>query len=280
MSASEILILRILGSGSSGGVPRIGADGPAWGACDPLEPKNRRTRCSALVSVGATRILIDTAPDMREQLIAARCGRLDAALITHPHADQTNGIDDLRMVAYNMRRRVDVYGDEATLAVLKRQFGYCFETPKGSGYPPILTAHELHPLRALTIAGEGPAVSVLPFEQDHGGIHSLGFRIGPIAYTSDAVGIPEESFAALKGVQCWIVDALRYQPHPTHAHVEMALGWIARVRPKLAVLTNLHVDLDYQTLKAALPEGIVPAYDGMEILCDLGAADARPRIRQ
>ncbi|MBL8782303.1 MAG: MBL fold metallo-hydrolase [Alphaproteobacteria bacterium] len=256
----------ILGSGSSGGVPRIGgADGRGdWGACDPKEPRNRRRRCSLLVESGGTQVLVDTTPDMREQLIDARVGRLDAVLITHDHADQSHGIDDLRMVAQNMMKRVDVHAAEDTLRVLMDRFGYCF---KGNdAYPAVLQSHVIpRPFRTFTIVGQGGGIPVLAFDQDHGTMISQGFRFGPIAYSSDVFDLDDAAFEALKGVECWIVDALRYRPHPTHAHVDKALGWIRRVKPKRAILTNLHVDLDYQTLRQSLPEGVEPAYDGLVI---------------
>jgi phosphoribosyl 1,2-cyclic phosphate phosphodiesterase len=256
----------ILGSGSSGGVPRIGgADGRGeWGACDPNEPRNRRRRCSLLVEHGATQVLVDTTPDMREQLIDACVGRLDAVLITHDHADQSHGIDDLRMIAQNMMKRVDVYAAEDTLRVLTNRFGYCF---KGNdAYPAVLQGHVIpRPFRAFTIEGQGGGIPVLAFDQDHGTMISQGFRFGPIAYSSDVFELDDAAFAALEGVECWIVDALRYRPHPTHAHVDKALGWIGRVKPKRAILTNLHIDLDYRTLCDALPEGVEPAYDGLVI---------------
>lgn len=256
----------ILGSGSSGGVPRIGgADGRGdWGACDPKEPRNRRRRCSLLVESGGTQVLVDTTPDMREQLIDARVGRLDAVLITHDHADQSHGIDDLRMVAQNMMKRVDVHAAEDTLRVLMDRFGYCF---KGNdAYPAVLQSHVIpRPFRTFTIVGQGGGIPVLAFDQDHGTMISQGFRFGPIAYSSDVFDLDDAAFEALEGVECWIVDALRYRPHPTHAHVDKALGWIRRVKPKRAILTNLHVDLDYQTLRQSLPEGVEPAYDGLVI---------------
>jgi phosphoribosyl 1,2-cyclic phosphate phosphodiesterase len=260
------LRVRILGSGSSGGVPRIGGH---WGACDPAEPRNRRRRCSILVqrlSGGeSTDVLVDTSPDLREQMLDAGLGRLDAVLYTHQHADQVSGIDDLRVIAINMRTRVPVYMDQVTNDVLTKRFDYCFEAPKGSPYPPILDARPMTCLEPVSIAGAGGDVVALPFDQDHGVIRSLGFRFGPVAYSPDVVDIPEESFEALEGVECWIVDALRYTPHMTHAHVDKALEWIDRVRPKRAYLTNLHVDLDYRTLAKELPEGVEPAYDGLEL---------------
>ena len=262
------LKVTILGSGSSGGVPRIGGrDGRGdWGACDPSEPKNRRRRCSILVERGATQILVDTAPDMREQLIEARVRTLDAVLITHDHADQSHGIDDLRVVAQNMMRRVDVYAATETMKALKDRFGYCFKGNEVGAYPAILNGHTIErPYREFAIQGQGGPIGVLAFDQDHGSILSQGFRFGPIAYSSDVVDLDDAAFAALEGVECWIVDALRYRPHPTHAHVEKTLGWIERVRPKRAVLTNLHIDLDYKTLSESLPAGVEAAFDGLVI---------------
>ncbi|HEX3675497.1 MAG TPA: MBL fold metallo-hydrolase [Rhizomicrobium sp.] len=269
---SDTLDVTILGCGSSSGVPRVGGpDGAGdWGACDPANPKNRRRRCSILArrksAGGETAVLVDTAPDLREQLLSARCGRIDAALITHDHADQTHGLDDLRAVAYGMRRRVDLYGDRATLEGLRHKFGYCFETPPGSGYPPILTAREIpEPFADSAVDGAGGAIPLRAFPQTHGSIRSLGFRLGPVAYSSDVNFLSEEAFAVLEGVDCWIVDALRPAPHPTHANVATALEWIARVKPRRAVLTNMHIDLDYETLRRELPPGVEPAYDGMVI---------------
>ncbi len=266
MSTLEV---TVLGCGSSTGVPRLGGPGNAgdWGACDPANSKNRRRRCSILLRRkdmgGETTILVDTSPDLREQLLDARCAHLDGVLITHDHADQTHGIDDLRTVAYRMRKRVDVYSDRYCLDILKQKFRYVFETPAGSEYPPILNACEIEPFKAFALGGAGGEIPVLPFLQRHGRIHSLGLRFGPLAYSPDVSSLPEESFAVLEGIECWILDALRYAPHPTHANVETALQWIARVRPGRAILTNLHMDLDYETLKRELPPGVEPAYDGM-----------------
>jgi phosphoribosyl 1,2-cyclic phosphate phosphodiesterase len=269
---TDIIEATILGSGSSSGVPRLGGpDGAGdWGACDPSNSKNRRRRCSLLVrrksAAGETLVLVDTSPDLREQLLAAHVARLDAVLITHDHADQLHGIDDLRAIAYLMRKRIDVYSDAGTLDRIRARFGYCFETPPDSGYPPILTARPLQePFRLMEMAGAGGPIPVETFEQSHGPINSLGFRFGPIAYSSDVNHLSDEALSLLEGVDIWIVDALRYTPHPTHANVETALGWIARVKPRRAVLTNLHIDLDYETLKRELPEGVEPAYDGLVV---------------
>jgi phosphoribosyl 1,2-cyclic phosphate phosphodiesterase len=269
---TDILEATILGCGSSGGVPRLGGPNNAghWGACDPHNPKNRRTRCSLLArrksSGGNTTVLVDTSPDMREQLLAAQCASLDGVLITHDHADQVNGLDDLRMVAIHMRKRMDVFTDAPAMTGLMARFGYCFLQPEGSSYPPICIAHEIkEPFRSFAIDGAGGALSVLAFAQTHGHIRSLGFRFGSLAYSSDVNGLDEAAFAALEGVECWIVDTLRYTEHPSHAHLAQALGWIERVKPRRAILTNLHVDLDYETLKRELPHGVEPAYDGMRI---------------
>jgi phosphoribosyl 1,2-cyclic phosphate phosphodiesterase len=266
------LTATILGCGSSSGVPRLGGpDGAGdWGACDPTNPKNRRSRCSLLVrqksATGETAILVDTSPDLHDQMLAARCGALDAILITHDHADQTHGLDDVRAIAYAKRKKIDLFTDHAALTDLKRKFGYIFETPPGSGYPPIVTAHQLpEPFAAMDIAGEGGAIPVLAFRQGHGAIHSLGFRFGPIAYSSDVNELDETAFAALEGVDVWIVDALRHDPHVSHANVATALKWIARVKPHRAILTNLHIDLDYEALRRSLPPGVEPAYDGLAI---------------
>lgn len=260
------LKVTILGCGSSGGVPRIGGkDGRGdWGTCDPAEPRNRRRRCSILVERGATQLLVDTTPDMREQLIDARVSRLDAVLISHEHADQCHGIDDLRMIAQNMMRRVDVWGAAETLRVLTDRFGYCF---KGAGaYPAVLEAHLIErPYRIFSIEGAGGAIPVLAFDQDHGGITSQGFRFGAVAYSPDVFALDDTAFAALAGVDCWIVDALRIRPHPTHAHLEKTLSWIERLKPRRAYLTNMHIDMDYRTLKRTLPAGVEPAYDGLVI---------------
>ncbi|HTT82430.1 MAG TPA: MBL fold metallo-hydrolase [Rhizomicrobium sp.] len=269
---TDRLVVTILGCGSSSGVPRLGgADGKGdWGACDPGNPKNRRWRCSLLVqrqsARGTTSVLVDTSPDLREQMLAAGAAWLDGVIITHDHADQLHGIDDLRAIFHIMRRRVDVHADWKTLDAVQQRFRYCFDPPPGSVYPPILAGHVIpEPFTEFAIEGAGGPVPVRPFPQQHGSIRSLGLRFGPVAYSSDVNGLPEESFAALEGVKCWIVDALRYAPHPTHANVATALEWIARVKPKHAILTNLHLDLDYEKLRRELPEGVEPAYDGMII---------------
>jgi phosphoribosyl 1,2-cyclic phosphate phosphodiesterase len=265
-----MLEVRILGCGSSGGVPRLGEGAPNWGACDPTNPKNRRLRCSSLVtqrgSQGETRVLVDTSPDLREQLLAANIGKLDGVLITHDHADQLHGLDDLRVVTMNMKRRLDLWSDHYGLDGVRNKFGYCFESPPGSDYPPILNAHLIRePFADFEIGGAGGPVPVRTFGQQHGRIRSLGFRFGAMAYSPDVDGLDEAAFSALSGVDCWIVDALRHTPHPSHAHLARTLEWIARVKPRRAILTNMHVDMDYEALKRELPSGVEPAFDGMVV---------------
>jgi phosphoribosyl 1,2-cyclic phosphate phosphodiesterase len=263
------LKLTILGCGTSGGVPRIGNN---WGACDPKNSKNRRRRCSALIQredgKSSTTILIDTPPDIREQLLDARIGWLDGVLFTHDHADHSHGIDDLRMVAYNGRRRVPVYHDEKTGRSLKERFTYCFETPAESEYPPILHAHNIAPGVPFAIDGAAGSIEIMPFRQMHGSGESLGFRFGNIAYSPDVSDFPSESLSLLEGLDVWILDTLRYTTHPSHLSVEQALSWIERIKPKRAVLTHMHIDLDYEALAQSLPEAIRPAYDGMVLTAD------------
>ena len=258
------LKFTILGCGTSGGVPRVGNH---WGACDPTNPKNRRTRCSLLVqrngAEGETAVLVDTSPDLRQQLLDAGVGWLDGVLYTHDHADHTHGIDDLRQVCFNGRRRVDVYYDETTGKQLRARFRYCFEQPPGSEYPTILNGHEIRAGESFGISGAGGAIEALPFRQLHGAGETLGFRFGGLAYSPDVSDLPEESVESLKNLDVWILDALRYTPHPSHLSVEQALDWIARVKPKRALLTHMHVDLDYAALAEQLPPGVEPAYDGM-----------------
>lgn len=258
------LKLTILGCGTSGGVPRVGNH---WGACDPTNPKNRRRRCSVLVeragAEGETAVLVDTSPDLRHQLLDAGAGWIDGVLYTHDHADHAHGIDDLRQVAFNGRRRVDVYFDAATGNMLRSRFAYCFDAPSGSEYPPILKGHEISAGQPVRVSGAGGAIEALPFRQIHGSGESLGFRFGGIAYSPDVSDFPQESLTALQDLDVWILDALRPTPHPSHLSVEQALAWIARVKPRSAVLTHMHVDLDYAALARALPQGVEPAYDGM-----------------
>ena len=260
------LRVTILGCGSSGGVPRIGS---MWGKCDPTNPKNRRRRCSILVEQkgkrGATTLLVDSSPDLREQLLSVRADALDAVLYTHDHADHTHGIDDLRMVAYAMKRRVACYFDAPTRASVVGRFAYCFTTPPGGAYPPILTAHDIAAGGKVRIEGAGGPVEVLAIPQHHGDIASLGFRVGGLAYSPDVSGVQDAAVPLLQDLDVWVVDALRYTPHPSHWTVGQALEWIARVQPRRAILTHLHIDLDYDALRKELPDHVEPAYDGMVV---------------
>lgn len=266
---TQVLKTTILGSGCSTGVPR--ADG-YWGRCDPQNPKNRRSRCSLLIQAyddltpeRATNIVIDTSPDFRSQIMQTGIKHLDAVLWTHDHADQTHGIDDMRAFALINKRQVPGYMDEATFESLTSRFGYVF-TGK-LGYPPICDPRRLPPFGEVWhLEGPGGAVPVVTFDQEHGHIRSVGYRVGDVAYSSDVNDLPEESFDILQGVRVWIVDALRYDPHPTHAHLARALEWIERVKPERAILTNLHQDMDYAEVTAQLPPGVEVAYDQMTIL--------------
>jgi phosphoribosyl 1,2-cyclic phosphate phosphodiesterase len=261
----------ILGSGSSGGVPR--ADGN-WGVCDPANPLNRRSRCSLLVrrksDLGAeheTTVIVDTSPEFRIQAAGAGVRRVDAVLFTHEHADQAHGMDDLRAFYLHSRRRTPCFMDARTRANLSRRFAYIFEGE--TGYPAIGDLVDLPEFGApWAVTGPSGEIPVTTFDQDHGDIRSVGYRFGDLAYSSDVVAFPDSAFDILAGVKVWILDALRYTPHPTHATVDQALAWIERVRPERAILTNLHIDLDYEELAQRLPAGVEPDYDGLRLTLD------------
>lgn len=261
------LTVTILGCASSGGVPRPGS---GWGKCDPAEPRNLRRRCAIHVARsgpgGVTSVLVDTGPDLRQQLIDHDIRYLDGVLYTHDHADHTHGIDDLRPIVIHMRARIPVWCDAQTAAALHGRFGYCFTTPLGSDYPPILQENRIHDPEPFVIDGAGGAVTARPFRVRHGSQDALGFRFGDIAYAPDVSLMPPEAEAALSGLDVLIIDSLRDTPHPSHYSVSDALALIERVLPRRAVLTNLHTDLDYNALKARLPDGVEPAYDGMRIV--------------
>lgn len=268
MAAAQRIVATIMGCGSSGGVPRIGGD---WGVCDPQDPRNRRRRCSLLIegfsdgSNQPTRIVVDTGCDLREQLLDADVDRIEAVLYTHEHADHTHGIDDLRVLALHNRKRVDVYFTQEAANRIVPSFSYCFTAPPGSGYPPILNQHLIEAGRKLTVTGPGGSITVHPFEQEHGDISSLGFRIGNFAYSCDLSGIPSQSVAAVSGLDVWVLDALRPTPHPSHLSLPEALELVERHQPAQAVLTNLHIDLDYEATDQCTPFNVTPAFDGMRI---------------
>lgn len=263
----------ILGCSSSPGVPRIIGD---WGACDPQNPRNRRTRASFLIEQiapdgGMTTVVIDTGPDFREQMISAGVQWVDAVLYTHAHADHIHGIDDLRGYFHHQNQRIPIHADVETMDRLRDAFRYCLETPPGSNYPPIVRPVLIENLQSFTISGAGGPIHFKPHRQQHGDIHSLGFRIGDLAYCSDISDFPPETVEKLADLDVLIVDALQYKPHPSHLSLEQALGWIERLKPRHAILTHMHTPLDYATVAATTPDHVEPAYDQMrfEIEIDL-----------
>jgi phosphoribosyl 1,2-cyclic phosphate phosphodiesterase len=263
---SKRLKFTILGCGSSPGVPRIGGD---WGACDPQNPKNRRRRASLLIEQfqgdGKTTVVVDTGPDFREQMLSANVGWADGVLYTHGHADHIHGIDDLRSFVINRHHLVNIYCDDFTSERLYEGFGYCFKSPEGSQYPPILRENRIAAGQSFEVSGEGGNIEILPYKQQHGSIHSLGFRMGNFAYSSDISDMLDETIPLLQGLDVWVLDALQYREHSSHFSVEQALFWVDKIKPKRAIFTHMHTPLDYDTLKSELPGHIEPAYDGMVI---------------
>ena len=267
MDKIQSIEVTILGCGSSGGVPRIGG---SWGDCDSENPKNRRRRCALLITAKKskteqTTVLIDTGCDIREQLLEANVASVDAVFYTHDHADHTHGIDDLRVLALNDRKRVEVYANKLTLDRLNKAFGYCFQAPQNSSYPPILNANEISDGQMITVEGDGGSLDFQVFNQQHGNITSLGFRVGNLAYSCDVSDIPKSSQQHLNDLDVWIIDALRRAPHPSHFSLGETLGWIKKMQPKRAILTNMHIDLDYETVLAETPVHVSPAFDGMTL---------------
>jgi phosphoribosyl 1,2-cyclic phosphate phosphodiesterase len=250
--------VTVLGCGASWGVPAIGPD---WGRCDPADPRNRRRRGSLLVESRGRALLIDTSPDLREQLLDAGVARIDAVLLTHAHADHLHGIDDLRMVNKLIGRAIPFHAMAIALAEARQRFDYAFAPPAPGKplYRPALTPHEI--VGPFAAAG----MSVVPFLQDHGYSTTLGFRIGPVAYSTDVTTLDDHAFRILADVELWVVDCLRREPHPTHSHVAKTLAWIERVRPRRAVLVHMDQSLDYRELSAELPEGVEPGRDGLTI---------------
>ena len=256
--------VTILGCGPSGGVPSIGGDQDTgyWGACNPKNPKNIRTRCSILVEDQNTKILVDTSPDMRQQFLRHSLCDIDAVLFTHAHADHTHGIDDLRQVVRRKNGPVDIYGDQETLSSIERRFHYLFTPtrPDVLGSKPWVVPHIVQPQFSVC------SVKIQSFEQDHGfSTTSLGYRFGDFAYSTDAVALDDKAFDCLKGVKIWVVDCLRLDPHPTHSWLQQTLEWVNRVKPERAYLTHLGQELDYDHLQTLLPENVQPAYDGLLI---------------
>ncbi|MCX8997658.1 MBL fold metallo-hydrolase [Rhizobiaceae bacterium BDR2-2] len=262
----------ILGCGSSPGVPRIIGD---WGACDPANPKNRRRRAALLVEQtapdgGTTTVVIDTGPDFREQMIEASVRHIDAVVYTHAHADHLHGLDDLRGYFIMQKNRIPIHADAFTMARIRQGFGYCLETPPGSSYPPVVRPEIIEtPDSMIRIEGAGGPISFLPLQQEHGDIHSLGFRIGDVAYCSDVSDFPAETVSKLGGLDLLIIDALQYKRHPSHLSLEQALEWIERLAPQRAVLTHMHTPLDYETVMGETPPHVEPAYDGLAVTVEL-----------
>ena len=256
------LRFTILGCGSSGGVPRLGGH---WGNCDPNNVKNFRKRCSLLIqrfeNNNVTNVLVDTTPDMRQQLLDAKIGKLDAVIYTHEHADHLHGLDDLRMIVINMQKRLPVFASKQTKNSILERFGYAFKTPKGSPYPPILDMNDL--TETLEIQGAGGPIKFTSFDVDHGNILVSAIKVNNVLYTPDISTVRNDT--ELRDLDYWILDSLRYKPHPSHVNLEQALGLIDRYKPKKAILTNLHGHLDYLTLLNETPDNVVPAYDGLQI---------------
>ncbi|MBK1697992.1 MBL fold metallo-hydrolase [Rhodovibrio salinarum] len=257
--------VTVLGCGGSGGVPLVGG---IWGACDPADPRNRRRRPSILVRTPQATILIDTSPDLREQLLDAEVSNLDAVLFTHSHADHCHGIDDLRPLVYARGEPIPAFSDPATMTNLTARFDYAFASTAStrSGYSAMLRDHTIPVGAPFKLFG----LEITAFEQGHGPITTLGYRIGPVGYSPDAVEIPEAGFQALEGVHLWIVDCLRHEPHPSHAHFARTMAWIRRVAPARAVLTHMNHTMNYADVAAQCPAGVEPGRDNMTIdLADL-----------
>ncbi len=248
----------LLGCGPSWGVPAIGPD---WGRCDPAEPRNARRRCSLLIEGHDGVLLIDTSPDLRQQLLDAGAGRVDAVLLTHAHADHLHGIDDVRMLNRLLNNPIPLFATADTLGEVERRFGYALKpvTPGRPVYRPALAPHQIS--GPFSAAG----MMIVPFAQGHGYTTTMGFRIGPLAYSTDVVELDEDAFAALAGVELWIVDCLRREPHPTHSHLARTLAWIERVGPRRAILTHMDQSLDYRELRGELPDRVEPGYDGLMV---------------
>ena len=251
--------ITVLGCGTSGGVPQLHA---GWGKCDPNNAKNYRHRSALLIEQPQHSLLVDTTPECRLQLIAHDITRITSILYTHTHADHCHGIDETRWICLAGNRALDVYGFADHLDDLQQRFSYAFTPlhPNAKGYyKPVLHSKVLEENNHYTVLG----MPLYTLRLDHGFSEVLGFRIGNFAYTTDVVQLSQGQLDALKGIEYWIVDALRYDPHPTHAHLSRTLEWIAEVKPKQAYLTHMNGDMDYETLVNTLPPGVAPAYDGL-----------------
>lgn len=262
----------ILGCSSSPGVPRINGD---WGACDPTNPKNRRTRAAFLIEQispdgGVTTVVVDTGPDFREQMIAAGVKAIDAVIYTHHHADHLHGIDDLRGYFITSGSRIPIYAEPDTMQRIRDGFPYCLETPAGSNYPPIVKPNLIKDLdQDIVIEGEGGPLRIRPHLQQHGDIVSLGFRVGDVAYCTDVSDFPPESVEKLQNLDTIVIDTLQYRYHPSHLSLEQSLGWIETLGAKHAILTHMHTPLDYETVLRETPDHVEPGYDQMRFEVEL-----------
>ncbi|MFT6263073.1 MAG: phosphoribosyl 1,2-cyclic phosphate phosphodiesterase [Dasania sp.] len=249
----------ILGCGSSGGVPRINGN---WGVCDPNNPKNIRTRSSMVIHYNNKHIVIDTSPEFRMQMIREKITSIEAVLYTHDHADQAHGIDDVRAYSNMGRDPIPCYADHETANILGKRFDYIFHQKPDSDYPAVMTMHKMTDYQPFQVQSFGD-IDIIAFEAPHGKIVARGFIIGSMAYSPDVSGLSDAVLDRLKGCDIWVVDCLRYRPHDTHANLEQVLKWHAYVQPKQMILTNLHIDFDYDILSQELPDNIIPAYDGL-----------------
>lgn len=270
----ERMRVTILGCGSSPGVPRPNGD---WGGCNRHNPKNRRLRASVLVErvgqAGTTTIVIDTSPDFRAQMLMADVRQIDAIVYTHAHADHIHGIDDVRSYVFSQGQMIPSYADAATASRLHEAFGYCFQTPQGSGYPPILIDRRIDAETPFDVDGQGGPLTFTPLMQRHGSIHSLGFRIGDLAYCPDVSAIPEATLARMHDLDVLIIDALQYREHPSHFSLAQSLAVIDELKPKRAFLTHMHIPLDYDVVMAETPDHVAPCHDGLVIEADLLARE-------
>lgn len=265
---NDHLKVTILGCGSSPGVPRVNGD---WGNCDPENSKNRRTRASILVeriaqNGGKTTVVIDTGPDFRAQMLMAGVTDIDAVVYTHAHADHIHGIDDVRTYVLGRGTMMPAYADSETQDRLQEAFGYCFRTPPGSDYPPIIQLQTIEPERPFDVDGQGGTLTFLPLLQEHGKIHSLAFRIADFAYCTDVSEFPPNTLEKLDNLDVLIIDCLQYREHPSHLSLAQSLDAIATLEPRKAYLTHMHTPLDYETVCRETPDNVWPCYDGMEIV--------------
>lgn len=253
--------ITVLGCGASSGVPLIGCVCPV---CASTNPKNKRSRVSIVVESATTRILVDTSPDLRHQALTNNIKEIDAVIYTHAHADHVHGIDDVRSFNYAKNAALDIYGDKETLKNLHERFSYCFLPPrpeKTGWFRPCLIANEIKASQKFTIGD----IEIAAFEQTHGKGKTLGLRFGKFAYSTDVNFLDEKALETLAGIDVWLVDCLRHSPAPTHAHLDLTLEWVAKIRPRQAYLTHMNHEFDYDELKAQLPENVSPAHDGLVV---------------